>query len=103
MESILFLKEIRKKGNTYKDVWINILLQYESNDCPIKLLVPYGMHPSTYHKIVTYGVEVFAMISTKFSMTKSKMQLIISERDENAPPVEKVIKEKKPRKPRQKK
>jgi uncharacterized phage protein (TIGR02220 family) len=95
MESILFLKEIRKKGNPYKDVWLNILMQYESNDCPIKLTVPYGMPPSTYHKIVAYGVEVFAFVCENHSMVKNKMQLIISEKSKNLSSSDLIIDQKK--------
>lgn len=100
MESILFLKEIQKKGNVYKEVWINILMQYEPNGRPIKLIVPYGMPPSTYHKIVTYGVEIFALVSKEFLMVKDKMQLIISIKTEDSQNVQIIAKRNKPRKPK---
>lgn len=100
MESILFLKEIQKKGNVYKEVWINILMQYDPDGRPIKLIVPYGMPPSTYHKIVTYGVELFALVSKEFLMVKDKMQLIISIKTEDSKNVQIIAKRNKPRKPK---
>lgn len=98
MESILFLKEIRKKGSLYKDVWINILLQYEPNSPKIKLSVPIGIHPSTYHKIVTFGIEIFAVICQEHYIVKDRMSLIIEKKPEGFIPIPLIVKKYKPRK-----
>lgn len=79
MDVILFLREIRKKGKKYKDIWIEIVLQYDGNDnCKIKLNVPVGMPSSTFYRIVNYGVELFPKYINSHSMIKNKMTLIIN-------------------------
>jgi uncharacterized phage protein (TIGR02220 family) len=79
MDVILFLREIRKKGKKYKDIWIEILLQYDGKqNCNIKLNVPIGMPPSSFYRIINHGVELFPKYIKSCYLTKNKMTLTIS-------------------------
>jgi uncharacterized phage protein (TIGR02220 family) len=79
MDVILFLREIRKKGKKYKDIWIEILLQYDGkSNCNIKLNVPIGMPPSSFYRIINHGVDLFPKYIKSCCLTKTKMTLTIS-------------------------
>jgi uncharacterized phage protein (TIGR02220 family) len=79
MELLLFIKDLRKKGNLYYDTWMPLLLQLELKDSQrIKLSSTIGIPRSTYHRIIEYGVKVFPNYIKNFVVLKQKNVLIIN-------------------------
>lgn len=78
MELILFIKDLRQKGNSYYQTWMPLLLQYNGESRQsIKLSVNPNIPKSTYHRIILYGVEMFPKYVKSVTMIKQKSELIL--------------------------
>jgi len=78
MELIKFIRELRKKGRQYYDVWMQLLIQIE--DCEsqqIKLINPIDMPRSTYHRIIEFGLKILPNHVSTLSFKKDRNHLII--------------------------
>jgi uncharacterized phage protein (TIGR02220 family) len=112
MDAILFLRELQKKGRKYRDIWLNLLIQYDGQDCSIKANVPIGMPTSTYYLIINHGVKIFPLFFENQTIEKNKMTLIIKNKKESCtinkitssekqkPVISKVVKKEKIVKPK---
>jgi uncharacterized phage protein (TIGR02220 family) len=104
MELMLFIKDLRKKGALYYQIWMQLLIQYNGkNNQTIKLSVTPNVAKSTYYRIIQYGVDVFPNYIKNYSLEKKRNEIIImfSENQESIQSDKLVIipKEKKPRQP----
>ncbi len=78
MEIILFIKDLRQKGNLYYQTWMPLLLQYNGESRQsIKLSVNPSIPKSTYHRIILYGIESFPKYIKSVTMVKQKSELIL--------------------------
>lgn len=78
MEIILFIKDLRQKGNLYYQTWMPLLLQYNGESRQsIKLSVNPSIPESTYHRIILYGIESFPKYIKSVTMVKQKSELIL--------------------------
>lgn len=102
MDAILFIQDLAKKGKIYKDVWLHLLLKYEENK-PISFNVNVRFNdvsPSTYYRIVDYGISIFPNFFHNYKIVKQRGELIISKIDNTLvqmpmqPKTKKIIKPK---------
>lgn len=78
MQSILFLKELRKKGTNYSDIWLRLLLELDLGKSQnLKLNAPKGISRTTYKRIIDFGVEIFPNYITSMSIKKNRELLIV--------------------------
>ena len=78
MELIKFIRELRKKGQQYYDVWMQLLFQIE--DCEsqqIKLINPIDMPRSSYHRIIEFGLKILPNHVSTLSFKKDRNYLIV--------------------------
>jgi uncharacterized phage protein (TIGR02220 family) len=78
MELIKFIRELRKKGQEYYDVWMLILFQIQ--DCEsqqIKLMKPIDMPRSSYHRIIETGLKLLSNNVSTLSFKKDRNHLIV--------------------------
>lgn len=93
MELIFFIKDLRKRGALYYDTWMPLLMQLELKDSQrIELHSTIGMHRSTYHRIIDYGIKVFPNYIKSFEILKQKNVLLINIINNNILPVKKDLK-----------
>jgi uncharacterized phage protein (TIGR02220 family) len=79
MELIKFIRELRKKGQPYYDVWMQLLFQIE--DCEsqeIKLIKPIEMPKSSYHRIIEFGLKTLPNYVITLSFKKDRNHLIVN-------------------------
>lgn len=84
MEIISFIQEVSKRGKPYRNVWLHLLLKYEENK-PLKLNVNVrfdNISPSTYYRIVDYGISIFPDYVKSYSITKNRGELLIIKKQE---------------------
>jgi hypothetical protein len=99
MEIISFIQEVSKRGKPYRNVWLHLLLKYEENQ-PLKLNVNVrfdNISPSTYYRIVDYGISIFPNYVKSYSITKNRGELFIIKKQEILSDIE-VIFSKPPKK-----
>jgi uncharacterized phage protein (TIGR02220 family) len=104
MELMLFIKDLRNKGDLYYQTWMPLLIQYNGeNGQAIKLSVTPNVAKSTYYRIIQYGVDVFPKYIKNYSLVKKRNEIIInyigSNIESNLELILKPVKEKKPRQP----
>lgn len=104
MELMLFIKDLRNKGDLYYQTWMPLLIQYNGeNGQAIKLSVTPNVAKSTYYRIIQYGVDVFPKYIKNYSLVKKRNEIIINcfenKIESNIDLVLKPVKEKKPRQP----
>lgn len=79
MELIFFIKELRKKGALYYNTWMPLLMQFDLKDSQqINLNATVGMPKTTYHRIISYGVEIFPNYIKDFEIVKERGALKIN-------------------------
>ena len=79
MELMLFIKELRSKGDLYYKTWMPLLIQYNGeNGQAIKLSVTPNVAKSTYYRIIQYGVDVFPKYIKNYSLVKKRNEIIIN-------------------------
>ena len=69
---------MRKKGQPYYDVWMQLLFQIE--DCEIqeiKLIKPIEMPKSSYHRIIQFGLQTLPNYVSTLSFKKDRNHLIV--------------------------
>jgi uncharacterized phage protein (TIGR02220 family) len=79
MELIKFIRELRKKGQQYYDVWMLMLFQIE--DCQsqqIKLIKPIDIPRSSYHRIIEFGLKILPNHVSTLSFKKDRNYLIVN-------------------------
>ena len=79
MELIKFIRELRKKGQQYYDVWMQLLFQIE--DCQsqqIKLMKPIDIPRSSYHRIIEFGLKILPNHVSTLSFKKDRNYLIVN-------------------------
>ena len=101
---MLFIKDLRNKGDLYYQTWMPLLIQYNGeNGQAIKLSVTPNVAKSTYYRIIQYGVDVFPKYIKNYSLVKKRNEIIInyigSNIESNLELILKPVKEKKPRQP----
>jgi uncharacterized phage protein (TIGR02220 family) len=104
MELMLFIKDLRNKGDLYYQTWMPLLIQYNGeNGQAIKLSVTPNVAKSTYYRIIQYGVDVFPKYIKNYCLVKKRNEIIInyigSNIESNLELILKPVKEKKPRQP----
>ena len=78
MELIIFIRELRKKGQQYYDVWMQLLFQIE--DCQsqqIKMIKPIDIPKSSYHRIIEFGLKILPNHVSTLSFKKDRNYLIV--------------------------
>jgi len=72
MEIIDFIKDLRKKGANYYDVWLPIILRFNKEETVfIRLINPENISRSTYHRIIKYGIFTFSKYVKNYSLVKN--------------------------------
>ena len=102
MELMLFIKELRSKGDLYYKTWMPLLIQYNGeNGQAIKLSVTPNVAKSTYYRIIQFGIDTFPKYIKNYSLVKKRNEIIINNIGNNIYEevefVAKPVKEKKPR------
>ena len=102
MELMLFIKELRSKGDLYYKTWMPLLIQYNGeNGQTIKLSVTPNVAKSTYYRIIQFGIDTFPKYIKNYSLVKKRNEIIINNIGNNIYEevefVAKPVKEKKPR------
>ena len=102
MELMLFIKELRSKGDLYYKTWMPLLIQYNGeNGQAIKLSVTPNVAKSTYYRIIQFGIDTFPKYIKNYSLVKKRNEIIINNIGNNiyeeVELVAKPVKEKKPR------
>jgi uncharacterized phage protein (TIGR02220 family) len=79
MELIFFIKDLRKKGAMYFNTWMPLLMQFDLKDSQrIELNATIGIPKTTYHRIISYGVETFPKYIKDFEIVKERSALKIN-------------------------
>lgn len=79
MEAILFLKELKSKGNGYFELWFPLLMQFEDSESQvIKHKMPVGMSKTSYYRALAFGIEIFPRYVTGFTLEKSRNELVLN-------------------------
>ena len=79
MELILFLKDLRKKGEAYYSVWLSLLLRFELKDSQkIDLHQVVGIPKSSYYRILDYGIKIFPNYINNYEILKQRNSLYIN-------------------------
>ena len=99
---MLFIKELRSKGDLYYKTWMPLLIQYNGeNGQAIKLSVTPNVAKSTYYRIIQFGIDTFPKYIKNYSLVKKRNEIIINNIGNNiyeeVELVAKPVKEKKPR------
>ena len=99
---MLFIKELRSKGDLYYKTWMPLLIQYNGeNGQAIKLSVTPNVAKSTYYRIIQFGIDTFPKYIKNYSLVKKRNEIIINNIGNNIYEevefVAKPVKEKKPR------
>ena len=82
MEVLLFLNNLRTKGNLYYQIWMRLLIQYQSNEYQsIKLSVSQDCPKSSYYRIIDYGIKMFPNYVKDVAIIKKKNALIITKKN----------------------
>jgi uncharacterized phage protein (TIGR02220 family) len=93
MELIFFIKDLRKKGAMYYNIWMPLLMQFDLKDSQrIELNSTIGIPRTTYHRIINYGVENFPKYIKDFGIVKERSALKINIINNNNLEVPKEIK-----------
>jgi len=78
MEIIEFINDMRKMGNIYYQIWLPIVLQFNSKESIIvKLRLPLDVPKSSYYRVINYGLNVFPKHVNSHSLTRNCKVLIL--------------------------
>ena len=77
MEIIGFIKKLRKRNIVYYDVWMPILLQFDSTSNEKKISLHVKFQKNTYYRAIAYGLEIFSDYVKDYVLEKEKGYLII--------------------------
>jgi uncharacterized phage protein (TIGR02220 family) len=82
MEIINFIKDLRKMGGQYYNIWLPIILQFDKEkNVIIKLKTPLDVPKTTYYRIIKYGVSIFPKYVTLYDLTKNQVGLVLSKNE----------------------
>ena len=77
MELMLFIKELRSKGDLYYKTWMPLLIQYNGeNGQAIKLSVTPNVAKSTYYRIIQFGIDTFPKYIKNYSLVKKRNEIM---------------------------
>jgi uncharacterized phage protein (TIGR02220 family) len=96
MEIIGFIKKLRKKNIVYYDVWMPIILQFDSSliEKKIKISLYVKFQKNTYYRAIDYGMEIFSDFVKDYVLEKQKGFLIIKKIQLEQPTKPKKVKPK---------
>jgi len=96
MEIIGFIKKLRKKNIVYYDVWMPIILQFDSSliEKKIKISLYMKFQKNTYYRAIDYGMEIFSDFVKDYVLEKQKGFLIIKKIQLEQPTKPKKVKPK---------
>ena len=92
MEFLKFIRELRKKGQQYYDVWMLMLFQIE--DCEsqkIRLIKPTYIPRSSYHRIIEFGLRILPNHVSSVSIKKDRDYLIVNALKYTPEPIQKPV------------
>jgi uncharacterized phage protein (TIGR02220 family) len=79
MEIIKFITDLRKKNIQYYNVWMPIIMQFDTDEYKrIKLSVPLNINKNTYYRAISYGLEVFPNYLKNYTLVKNRQEIILS-------------------------
>ena len=77
MEIIGFIKKLRKKNIAYYDVWMPIILQFDTTSNEKKISLHVKFQKNTYYRAIAYGLEIFSDYINNYVLEKEKGFLIL--------------------------
>lgn len=80
MEFISFIKELRKKGEIYYDVWIHILFELEEKKS-YSINRRLDISKTQYYRIISFGIQKWEELITNVKLDISRGKLSINIKD----------------------